>query len=111
MKIIIKLPIGEKGRFKLQSRGKMQPRQYESAVNLMGGLDRALTPKELKKKIAIVVKEYTDHFENINETLDSIDREYLLYCTSCFLENYLSQEILDRYEKRWSKYCKDLGEY
>lgn len=108
MKIIIKLPIKD-GKFKLQSRNKIEPRQYRSASGLLAGLDRLLERKlsrtlgvEFVEKLAIEIKEYNhSSFENVNESLSSTDREYLIYATSCFLEDYLSQETLNKYARRW----------
>lgn len=105
MRITIKLPINEKGKFKLQSRGNLKGRQFLTAAGLLGSLERALLRKELKEKTAIVVKEYIDsHFVNINETLPSTEARYLIYTTSCFLEDYLSEDTLKKEEKEWEKY-------
>lgn len=99
MKLVIKLPVGEKGRFKLQSRGNIKGRQFLTAAGLLASLERALLRTGNEEKIAVVVKEQVDaSFVNINETLPS-NREYLLYCTSCFLEDCLSTRTLAKAEK------------
>lgn len=103
LKLTIKLPINEKGKFKLQSRGNLKGRQFLTAVGLLASLERALLRKELKEKMTIVIKSYLDsHFENINETICSNDRKYLLYCTTCFLEDYISKNSFRKAKQRFS---------
>lgn len=105
MKLIIKLPIDEKGKFKLQSRGNISGRQYKTANGLLGRLSNDVLRRGLKEKTSIAIKEYIhSHFENINETLPSNDKEYLLYPTACFLEDYVSKSTLRKAEKRWTKF-------
>ena len=105
MRLIIKLPIGENGRFKLQSRGNIHGRQYKTAAGVTEALEGVFSGTGLKEKMTIVIKEdIGSHFENINETLSSNDREYLLYCTACFLEDYISKNSLRKAEKRWTKF-------
>jgi len=110
MKLIIKLPVGIKGKFKLQSRGNISGRQYTTGVGLLKWISLNFSGTGLKEKMTIVVKEYIHgHFENINETLCSDNGEYLLYCTTSFLEDYLSKGTLRKAEKRWTKFLP-LGE-
>ena len=104
MKITIKIPISEKNKFKLQSRGKMNGRQFKTGAGLLESLERALLRFKSKEKIAIVVKEYIDsHFRSTNESLASQDTNYLVYITSCFLEDYLSQKVMRKTQKQYLK--------
>ena len=110
MKIIIKLPIGEKGKFKLQSRGNIPGRQYKTAAGVLEGISRFFSGTGLKEKTSIVVKEYIHtSFENVNETCASNNKEYLIYATTCFLEDFISKPTLRKAEKRWTKWVRDGG--
>jgi hypothetical protein len=102
MKITIKLPQREKGKFKVQSRGFIEGRAYRTGAGAIERILELTLRTELKEKTAIVIKEYIDsHFVNINETLASTNSEYLLYATTCFLENFISPYSFDKAEKRW----------
>jgi len=64
-----------------------------------------LAPYKYKEKTAIVVKEgilYRNRIKTtiINESLESNDKEYLLFVASCFLEDYLSQGVLKKYQPK-----------
>lgn len=102
MKIVIKIPKSEKDKWKL-GLGK-RPRSMARADTLLNRLERVLSSKLiLKEKIAIKVLEYNDgSWENVNESLASQDADYLIYTASCFLEDYLSAEVLKRIEKKYS---------
>lgn len=114
MKIIIKLPVKKDGKFKVQARGLIKGKQFLTANGVMEYIDAVLERKvlhflgtESKEKIAIEVKEYIDSsFIEINVTEASTSLEYLIYCTSCFLEDFLSEKILKRYIDRWGKHIK-----
>ena len=105
-KIIIKLPDPRVKKFRLQKDG-WKSRRFLQASSLMNRLDinfkrkkDATTPYKLKEKTAIILKEYVDsYFVNINESLNSDDGKYLLYTASCFLEEYLSKEVMKKHEK------------
>jgi hypothetical protein len=102
-KIIIKIPRNKKGKFKLQSQGNFAGRQFITAGAVLVSLNRYLLGTELKEKLAIVVKEYISGlWVNVNESLDSDEPEYLIYCTTCFLEDYISKRSLTKAEKKWT---------
>jgi hypothetical protein len=95
MKIIIKLPNKKINKFRLQKYG-VKGRRYLRAISLLNALSRY----KLKEKTLIAVKELsTTRYEVINETVASTNLKYLLYTTSCFLEDYLSAEMLKKFAK------------
>lgn len=98
MKVTIKIPKSEKDKW-VVSFGK-GIRKRNSASVILNAIERYLQPHAKKEKIAIKVLEYNGTiWENVNESLASQDANYLLYVTSCFLEDYLSHEVLRRVEK------------
>ena len=101
MQIKVKIPKDEKSKWKLGIGSR--PRSMARADTLLNRLERVLSSRLiLKEKIAIVIKEWNGTvWEKINETLRSKDKNYLLYTTSCFLEDFLSKESLKRIEKRY----------
>ena len=110
MKIIIKLPINEKGKFKLQSRGNLKGKRFKTGIGLLKSLESALSFRRLEEKPSIIVKQYIDsHFTNINETTPSNNKEYLIYAVTCFLEDYLSTGHMRKAEKRWERYVIKMG--
>src|SRR4030042_2814691 len=105
MKITIKVPKDKNCKFKLQSWGNIKGRQFKTSAGLLGSLERLWLRKKLNEKLVIVIKEYIDnHYEIVNESLASNNRDYLIYLASCFLEVYLSPETLKKSEKRWCQY-------
>lgn len=105
MKLVIKLPVKENGKFKLQSSGNFPGRRYKTAARLLQGLSSVFLRTGLNEKIEIIVKKYIGgHFEEINGTFPSNERGYLLYCTTCFLEDYISKNTLRKSEKRLIHY-------
>lgn len=79
-------------------------RKRDSATIIFNAIKTYLRAYRKEEKIAIVINGYIDsHLEVLNETLDSADREHLIYTTSCFLEDFLTQETLNKYIKRWEE--------
>lgn len=98
-KIIIKVPKDKKGKWKI-GHGH-QPRSMARPDTLLRQLSVLVSRLEVNEKTAIVVKEYIDGvWENVNESVDTSDRDYLLYCCTCFLEDYLSDKVLKKYYKQ-----------
>jgi len=99
-KIIIKVPKDKKDKWKMG--WGHSPKSSARADTLLNRLNKVLASRlRVEGKTAIMVKEYTDnHWENVNESLDSSDRDYLVYCTSCFLEDYLSKKVIRSYGKK-----------
>ena len=97
MKITIKIPRNEKDKW-IVSFGKGN-RKRNSASVILNAIERYLQVHAKKEKIAVKILEYEDDsWKNVNESLGSQDVNYLLYTTSCFLESYLSHEVLKRVE-------------
>jgi len=110
MKLTIKLPVGINRKFKLQSRGNIPGKQYKTAAGVLEGVSSVFLCTGLKEKTSIAVKEYIhSSFENINESLPSFNKEYLLYISSCFLEDFLSDKVLVKTEKRWTNWVRSGG--
>lgn len=102
MKIKIKIPKTEKDKWRLGL--GFRPRSMATATTLINRLERLLPRLILKEKIAIKVLEYEDgSWKNSNESYASQDTNYLIYATSCFLEDYLSFEVKKRVEKQYLK--------
>ena len=95
-KIIITVPQKEKDKWKLHWSGK--GKQFISATTLLNGIERRLLRLANKEKLAIRVK-YTKDTDN--ETISSQNASYLLYATSCFLDDFLSKEVLKRIRKQY----------
>lgn len=91
MKITITVPQKENEKW-LLGLGK-RPRPMLRADTLFNRLERVLSRLTLKEKVSILVR-YTKDIDN--ETVVSQDTSYLLYATSCFLEDYLSKKVLTR---------------
>lgn len=105
MILTIKLPIKEGARFKLQSRGNFKAKQFKTAIGLLSSMEGLFCPSNSDEKMAVVVKRYIGTtLESENQSLLTTDREYLIYTTSCFLEDFLSKESLVTYLKRWIKH-------
>jgi len=95
----IKVNVPLKGKWKV-SMGKSHGKHRANANTAFSLIERRLLASRLNKKIEITVK-YTNH--TTNKTLASFNKNYLLYALSCFLEDYLSPNILKKYEK----YCTE----
>ena len=44
-----------------------------------------------------------------NESLSSKNAGYLLYCSACFLEDFLSEDTLNKKIKSYAKYSESYG--
>jgi hypothetical protein len=69
-----------------------------SAGTLLKLIERQVVKAVAKEKTCVVV----NYGKDTNETLESKDSNYLIYTTVCFLEDYLSYEIIKRYENLYS---------
>ena len=116
-KIIIKLPDQRVNKFRLQRTG-WKSRRYTTAPGLLNALERSFPRKGFREKTAIVVKEVgrviktkngkeSLHFVGANESLDSTDSKYLLYCAICFLEKHLTKETMMQKTKKYLKPVPD----
>lgn len=102
--ILIRLP-STKHKFQLKCFPLIETRQYLTAIGLLQSTERAWRALESEERIVVKVKRYIgSHLTTLNETIASSDREYLVYALSCFLEDYLSPEMLSLYVKRFLRY-------
>ena len=92
MKIKILVP---KGKEKWKVIRKMS-RYHRANVNTALKLTERLINEATDKEKTCVRVNYNDGY---NETLMSQDATYLMYTTSCFLEDYLSPRTMNKYEK------------
>lgn len=101
-RIIIKIPReGEKWLIGFWGR----PRKMLRADTLLNRLERRLLPLQDEKKMTLIVKEYIrSHWESTNQSLASSNKAYLIYCAACFLEDYLSLNIMRKLERRYANY-------
>jgi len=107
-KIIIKLPDKGVNKFRLQRRG-WKSRRYVSAKRVLTSLEtdlKWLERRDGRKKTAIVIREHLPYLKGnktaiVNETVASDDINYLLYATTCFLEDYLTQVEVAKAEKKY----------
>lgn len=108
MKVIIKLPYKD-GYWRLKIAG-IEGRRYVSASGLLGGVKRFLLGTEIEKKTAIVTKRCLGTSqETLNETLASNNPNYLMYTTTCFLEDFISPETMRVAESNWLKFLEEGG--
>jgi len=97
-KVIIKLPTERVNKFRLQLTGT-KGRRFLRASSILN----ALSYYKFREKTAITVKEYIDgSYENINQTLASTDKNYLLFAAACFLEDFLSDDVMNNVIKRYA---------
>jgi len=97
-RITIKVPQTENQKWEVTFGKGVRRRNDASTVFL--AIQRHLSPRATNEKIAVKVK-YGDG--TTNETLSSQDVRYLLYATSCFLEDYLSPKVMLRVEREYQK--------
>src|SRR3990167_10590668 len=99
-RIIIKVPI-EKEKWIIS----FGPKRYKrrNANTTFSLIERILPRLCEKEKIAIRVK----CVDGINESLLSNNPKYLLFTSSCLLEDYLSYFVLTKLERKYVNY----GEY
>lgn len=104
-KIIIKLPDKKVKKLRLQRNG-WKGRRFLKAARLISRLEKSLRPSHptnLKEKTAVVLKEGVGtKFVNINESIASNNRVYLLYTAACFLEDYLTKDYFNGIERKYA---------
>jgi len=107
-KIIIKLP-DKKGWWRF-SFGEGRPLKRKSVKSVWRGIEQKLLKEscfselKLRAKTAVLLK---DGHNVVNETLPSFSAGYLLYCTACFLKEYLPKGLLNGKLKRYLKFAQD----
>jgi len=107
-KIIIKLP--DKNGWWRVSFGSGSVIKRKAIKFVWGRIERKLLKEssfleaQLKAKTAVLLK---DGHNVVNETLSSFSAGYLLYCTACFLEEYLLKRMLNGKLKRYLKFAQD----
>lgn len=116
-KIIIKLPDKKVNSFRLQRNGWIG-RRYKNPSNLINTLEHRLNkeftkslqlsaPNNNKQTTAIIVRELSHvvsrtKFNICNESLNSNRVGYLVYCTTCFLEDYLTKGFIKKIERKYA---------
>lgn len=101
MRIKIRVP-KEKEKWMI-SFGKGSFRRRNSPGVIINAIRHYLHARELKEKLSILVK--YDRTTS-NETVKSKDKQYLIYATVCFLEDYLKPEYILKEENKWKDYLK-----
>ena len=104
-KIIITVPKESKDPFKIDQHGN--PKAMSSAYIILKRLERLLTRRIIGQKTTIIVKYDNDLF---NETIPSNKVNYILYATTCFLEDYLTADYIIQAEKEYEEYIMREGE-
>ncbi len=97
MKITITVPQNNK-KWKISSGGT--PKSYAMWNSIYNRLRGLLSRLEVKEKVSILVK-YGDG--GFNETIASSNANYLLYTVACFIEDYVSPEVVKNMYKKYSK--------
>jgi len=100
MKITIETPHIQNGVWILRKGKGGTPLRKKTASYTLLALERFLT-RNLASKNADKLSVRVVYPDGENETIKSVDKNYLLYATSCFLEDYLSDEIMKRFEKSY----------
>lgn len=75
-------------------------RRRNSASVILSALKRKLRGYTRKEKIVVKVKYSKD---TTNTTLPSLDTKYILYATSCFLEDYLKTDHLLKLQRDYER--------
>jgi len=92
--ITIKVPQNRTDKWSVSFGKGMRKRNNASVI--LNAIERSLPRLSMTQKLAIKVKYGKD---SSNETVQSQDVSYLLWATSCFLEDYLTKKVLRRFEK------------
>lgn len=106
-KIIVTVPQLEKGEWRFRRSAGGQPVKRGSASLLFNVIEKRLLRTWAKEKTAIVVKVGRD---GVNESCDSSNASYLLYCLACFLEDYLTPEFLEQQVRKYQHASDKVGE-
>ena len=101
--IIVKLPDARHDKFRLKKKG-WQGRRYLTAAALLNRLQTVLPLGKTRRKTAVrVVDVQGHHTETLNESLPSRNAPYLLFTLACFLEDFLSKPVFNKYERAYFK--------
>jgi hypothetical protein len=100
-KLIIKVPQKETNLWSISFNKGIRKRK--TATMIFKWARRHLYAYAKRAKIAVEVKYSKD---TSNETVPSAEPDYLVYATSCFLEDYLSDAVLAKEVKEWKKFLK-----
>lgn len=96
---IIKMPKDKNSKWSLQQTG-VPARRFRNAHAILNRFKKVFPRMEFREKTAIMVKRYVDgSFVTENETVSSKDPKYLIYATACFLEDFISPEVMRSYER------------
>ena len=69
-----------------------------SAATVLALTKSILRKATAKEKTCVRVKNGNMY---VNETLPSKDAEYLMYCTTCFLDDFLNEKTMKKIERKY----------
>ena len=97
-RITIKIPRIKENKWSLSFGGS--PRLRNSAAVVFNAIERRLLGSWRDYKTCVRIKEWDNgRWEVVNESLASTDANYLIYTMACFLEDYLSEKVMNRVER------------
>ena len=102
-KIFIKLPDKKVNKFRLQRVG-WEGQRFGTAAGLLNALNRRFPRHDMQEKTAICIREVLPHRKGYkgtvtNESAVETDRDYLLWVTACFLEEFLTKGSFRKFER------------
>ena len=77
---------------------KVNGKHRASAATVLALTEKLLLKATAKEKTCVKVK-YVD--KTTNETLSSKDAEYLMYCTTCFLDDFITVQTMKKAERKF----------
>lgn len=95
MNITIRVPKNKNDRWVVSNHYRRK-----SINTLLKLIEKQIIKATAKGNVCIYVN-YGDG--EVNETIPSKNKDYLIYATACFLEDYMSEETLKKYEDLYAK--------
>ena len=91
------------GIFEINKGNGGHPKKFVDAAKAIEFLERTVCGTHGLKTKTCVIVDYGDKY--LNETMTSLDGSYLVWATSCLLEDFLSRRTLKRIEKKYRGLC------